>query len=64
MSIFLQKNFKFNYYPFKSSGINRWLIGLLTFGLVIGLAILPVWTQQPIAITTLVRADEALKLQP
>jgi multiple sugar transport system substrate-binding protein len=63
MSI-LQKNFKFNYYPFKSSSINRWLIGLLTFGLVIGLAILPVWTQQPIAITTLVRADEALKLQP
>ncbi|MBW4535954.1 MAG: ABC transporter substrate-binding protein [Pleurocapsa minor HA4230-MV1] len=63
MSIF-QKNFKFNYYPFKSSSINRWLIGLLTFGLVIGLAILPVWTQQPIAITTLVRADEALKLQP
>ncbi|MEY2833345.1 MAG: hypothetical protein RLZZ574_2604 [Cyanobacteriota bacterium] len=63
MSI-LQKNFKFNYHPFKLSSINRWLIGLLTFGLVIGLAILPVWTQQPIAITTLVRADEALKLQP
>jgi multiple sugar transport system substrate-binding protein len=44
---------------------NRWLILFsIIFGLTIQLVILPAWTQQPIIITTLVRADEALKLQP
>ena len=36
----------------------------LGFVLTIGLAILPAWTQQPIVIKTLVRADEALQLKP
>ncbi|MGL6337748.1 MAG: hypothetical protein ACRC80_01250, partial [Waterburya sp.] len=53
--------FKFNYHFSKH---DRWLIGLLAFGLTIGLGILPVWTQQPVSITTLIRADEAQKLQP
>jgi multiple sugar transport system substrate-binding protein len=56
--------FQFNYHLSKLSRANRWLIGLLVFGLTIGLGILPVWTQQPIAITTLVRADETQQLQP
>lgn len=44
---------------------NRWLILFsIIFGLTIQLVILPVWTQQPITITTLVRADEAVMLQP
>jgi multiple sugar transport system substrate-binding protein len=44
---------------------NRWLILFsIIFGLTIELVILPVWTQQPITITTLVRADEAVMLQP
>ncbi|MEN9568025.1 MAG: hypothetical protein RLZZ69_3221, partial [Cyanobacteriota bacterium] len=49
----LQLKFKFNARNLKLLSIKRWLIGLLTFGLVIGLGILPVWTQQPIAIKTL-----------
>lgn len=53
--------FKFNY---RFSKGDRWLIGLLVFGLTIGLGIMPVWTQQPVSITTLIRADEAQKLQP
>lgn len=53
-------NFKFKFKP-KS---DRWLIVFLAFVLALGLGILPVWTQQPIAITTLIRADEALQLQP
>jgi multiple sugar transport system substrate-binding protein len=60
----LQLKFKFNDRHLKLLSINRWLIGLLTFGLVIWLGILPVWTQQPIAIKTLIRADEVPKLQP
>ncbi len=55
---------KFNYQNFSLAKINRWLIGLIAFGLTIGLAILPVWTQQPIAVKTLIRADEAQQLQP
>lgn len=44
---------------------NRWLaIFLLAFGLTIQFAIVPAWTQQPIKIKTLVRADEAQQLQP
>jgi multiple sugar transport system substrate-binding protein len=44
---------------------NRWLIFFsVIFGLIIQLVILPAWTQQPITITTLVRADEAEMLQP
>ncbi len=45
---------------------NHWLILFsIIFGLTIQLVILPVWTQQPITtITTLVRADEAVMLQP
>ncbi|MGL5941261.1 MAG: ABC transporter substrate-binding protein [Waterburya sp.] len=44
---------------------NRWLIFFsIIFGLTIQLVILPAWTQQPITITTLVRADEAEMLQP
>jgi multiple sugar transport system substrate-binding protein len=53
--------FEFNY---RFSKGDRWLISLLVFGLTIGLGILPVWTQQPVTITTLIRADEALQLQP
>ncbi|MEN9519779.1 MAG: hypothetical protein RLZZ381_2367 [Cyanobacteriota bacterium] len=60
----LQLKFKFNARNLKLLSIKRWLIGLLTFGLVIGLGILPVWTQQPIAIKTLIRADEVPKLEP
>lgn len=63
MSI-LQLKLKFHYNRLKLIGINLWLIVLLAFVLVIGVAILPAWTQQPIAITTLIRADEAQKLQP
>ena len=47
-----------------SSRINRWLISIFIFGLTIGLVILPAWTQQPVSIKTLVRADEAQQLQP
>ena len=42
----------------------RLLIFLVSFGLAFGLAILPVWTQQPVVIKTLIRADEAQQLQP
>ena len=44
--------------------LDRWLIGLIAFGLTIGLAVFPAWTQQPIVIKTLIRADEAQQLQP
>jgi multiple sugar transport system substrate-binding protein len=56
--------FKFNYHPLILPKSDRWLIVFLAFILALGLGILPVWTQQPIAITTLIRADEALQLQP
>ena len=42
----------------------RYLAGFILFVFTLGVAILPVWTQQPIAIRTLVRADEAQQLQP
>ena len=45
------------------SRLNRWAIALLGFCLTICLTI-PAWTQQPIVIKTLVRADEAQQLQP
>lgn len=49
----------------KLSKINRWLIAfLMAFGLTFIITILPVWTQQPIVIKTLIRADEAQQLQP
>jgi multiple sugar transport system substrate-binding protein len=57
-------NYRFSRFSSKFSRGNRWAISLLVFGLTIGLTILPVWTQQPITITTLIRADEALQLQP
>ena len=40
------------------------IVFLRGFVLAISLAILPAWTQQPVVIKTLVRADEALQLQP
>ncbi len=44
---------------------NRWLIMfLVAFGLTLQFAIFPVWTQQPITIKTLIRADEAQQLKP
>ena len=43
---------------------NRWLIIWLAFALTVLFAIVPAWTQQPITIKTLVRADEAQQLQP
>lgn len=50
---------------YKFIQVNRRLILLLAvFGLIVQFAILPAWTQQPITIKTLVRADEAQKLQP
>lgn len=56
---------KVNKNSWKFSTKNRWLILFsIIFGLTIQLVILPVWTQQPITITTLVRADEAVMLQP
>ncbi|PSB08110.1 ABC transporter substrate-binding protein [Pleurocapsa sp. CCALA 161] len=63
MSI-LQLKSTFHYNRLKLISINRWLIVLLALVLVIGMAILPAWTQQPIPITTLIRADEAQQLQP
>ena len=54
----LQKFFKLQL----RSGIARWAIALATFCLTICLAI-PAWTQQPIVIKTLIRADEAQQLQ-
>ena len=45
------------------SCLNRWAIALIGFCLTICLTI-PAWTQQPIVIKTLVRADEAQQLQP
>ena len=50
---------------FKPIKANRLLIVfLIGFVVAVSLAILPAWTQQPIVIKTLVRADEALQLQP
>ena len=44
---------------------NRWLIVFwLAFALTVLFVIVPAWTQQPITIKTLVRADEAQQLQP
>jgi len=56
---------KFNYHRYlnKLYRLNYWLISLLAFSLAIALCI-PAWTQQPIVIKTLVRADEAQQLQP
>ena len=45
------------------SCLNRWAIALIGFCLTICLTI-PAWTQQPIVIKTLVRADETQQLQP
>jgi multiple sugar transport system substrate-binding protein len=65
LSNFLPNCFKFEFkFNYRFSKGDRWLIGLLVFALTIGLGILPVWTQQPVTITTLIRADEALQLQP
>jgi multiple sugar transport system substrate-binding protein len=64
-SNFIRNRFKFKFkFNYRGIKCDRWLISLLVFGLTIGLGILPVWTQQPITITTLIRADEALQLQP
>ncbi len=50
---------------FKFIQINYLLIILLaTFCLTIQLAIVPAWTQQPVTLKTLIRADEAQQLQP
>ena len=50
---------------FKFTRINRWLIiFLVALGLTLQFSILPVWTQKPITIKTLIRADEAQQLQP
>lgn len=46
------------------SRLKLWLVGTVVFCLTIAIAILPAWTQQPIAIKTLVRADEAQQLKP
>ena len=56
MSIFFFK-FKFN------SRLRLWLVSVVVCCLTIAIVILPVWSQ-PIAIKTLVRADEAQQLQP
>ena len=55
---------KLNRLPLRLASINRWFIALFACGLTIMLAIVPAWTQQPIVIKTLVRADEAQQLRP
>ena len=50
--------FKFN------SRLRLWLVSVFVCSLTILITILPVWSQQPIVIKTLVRADEAQQLQP
>ena len=50
--------FKFN------SRLQLWAIGAIACCVTVLVAILPVWSQQPIPIKTLVRADEAQQLQP
>ena len=53
------------YLQFKfGSRLKLWLISIAVCCLTIAIAILPVWSQQPIVIKTLVRADEAQQLQP
>jgi multiple sugar transport system substrate-binding protein len=47
----------------KSIKASHWLMIFLVC-LTFSLTILPAWTQQPVTIETLVRADEALQLQP
>lgn len=62
-SLKLKFKSQFDYHPFKLFSINRWLVALFSFALTLALTIFPGWTQQPITIKTLVRADEAQQLQ-
>ena len=53
-----------SFFKFKSgSRLKFWFVGIIACCLALAIAI-PVWSQQPIVIKTLVRADEAQQLQP
>ncbi|MEL6927321.1 MAG: ABC transporter substrate-binding protein [Cyanobacteria bacterium J06600_6] len=47
-----------------SSRLKLWFVGIVVCGLIVLVAMLPAWTQQPVKIKTLVRADEAQQLRP
>lgn len=56
---------RFNQSASRLIRVNLWLIVfLMTCGLMLLFAMLPVWAQQPLTITTLISANEAQTLQP
>lgn len=55
---------KFNYHGFRLPRIKYWLLVLVVCGLTLALGVFSGWTQQPVTIRTLIRADEAQQLQP